>query len=185
MGSDASTRLKTFLKKSRELLKDKDIDDIIVFGSTVKGSSKPHDLDVALILRDESGAARIKEDIRRFDRSADIEVVSSIRNPLWAVLMREGYSIRVGKPLHQVYNIEPVVLYRYSLKKLSPTQKVQFTRGLKAMLGDTNAKILSRSVVLVPMDRKNSFDEFLTTWDLKYEAQSYELFPMLRKHEIV
>ena len=78
-----------------------------------------------------------------------------------------------------------MVLYKYSLKKLKPVQKVQFTRGIKSTLKDTKGKILSRAVVLVPLNKKIEFDEFLLTWNLFYETQSYELFPILRKGEIV
>ena len=99
--------------------------------------------------------------------------------------MREGFSARKNKFLFEIYKIEPMVLYKYSLKKLNPVQKVQFTRGFKEVLKGTRAKILSRSIVLVPIDRKAEFDEFLNTWNLTYETQNYELFPLLRKDELI
>ena len=71
------------------------------------------------------------------------------------------------------------------IKKLNPVQKVQFTRGIKVILKDTKAKILSRSVILVPLNKKAEFDEFLSTWNLTYETQSFELFPILRKGELI
>lgn len=177
--------LRSYLQKLRKLLNQyKTIDDIIVFGSIVKGSSEPRDLDIALILKDETNIAEIKEDIRKISHEADIEIVNSIYNPLWVVLMREGFSVRQNKFLFEIYKLEPVVLYKYSLKKLNPVQKVQFTRGLKSILADTKAKILSRSIVLVPMNKKIEFDDFLLTWNLTYETNSYELFPILRKGEL-
>ena len=178
--------LQSYLPKLRELLnKYKTIDDIIVFGSIVKGSSEPKDLDVGLMLKDESEARNIKDDIRLISKEADIEIIDSIYNPLWVVLMREGFSVRKNKFLFEFYKIEPMVLYKYSLKKLTPVQKVQFTRGLKEVLKDTKAKILSRSIVLVPINKKVEFDEFLNTWNLTYETQNYELFPILRKGELI
>jgi len=167
------------------LNKHKTIDDIIIFGSIVKGSSTPKDLDVALILKNEAEIVKIKEDIRAISKNADIEIIKSIYNPLWIVLIREGFSIRRNKFLFEIYKVEPIVLYKYSLKKLNAVQKVQFTRGLKNVLKDTNSKILSRSIVLVPMNKKVEFDEFLSTWNLNYDTISFELFPILRKGELV
>ena len=178
--------LQNYLPKLRKLLtKYKIIEDIIVFGSIVKGSSEPKDLDVALLIKNESDIRNIKEDIRLISKDVDIEIIDSIYNPLWIVLIREGFSVRKNKFLFEIYKIEPAVLYKYSLKKLNAVQKVQFTRGLKQILKDTKAKILSRSIVLVPLNKRAEFDEFLSTWSLSYETQNYELFPILRKGELI
>lgn len=167
------------------LSKYKNIKDIIIFGSAVKGSSEPKDLDIALLLKTEIDITKIKEDIRNIYKNADIEIINSIYNSLWIVLIREGYSVRQNRFLFEIHKLEPVVLYKYSLKKLNPVQKVQFTRGFKAILNGTKAKILSRAVILVPLNKKVEFDEFLSTWKLTYETQSYELFPILRKGEVI
>ena len=58
--------------------KYKTIEDIIIFGSVVKGSSSPNDLDIALILKNESELANIKGDIRSIARNVDIEIIDSI-----------------------------------------------------------------------------------------------------------
>jgi len=179
-------KLQNYLQKLRKLLsKYKTIDDIIVFGSIVKGSSEPRDIDVALLLKNEDDIGKIKNDIRSISKNADIEIINSIYNLLWVVLIREGFSVRKNKFLFEIYKLLPVVLYKYSLKKLNPVKKVQFTRGFKKILKDTKAKILSRSTVLVPINKKVEFDEFLSTWNLTYETQSYELFPILRKNELL
>lgn len=179
-------KLQNYLPKLRELLnKYKTIDDIIIFGSIVKGSSEPKDLDLALLLKNENDLRKIKDDIRLISKNADIEIINSIYNSLWIVLIREGFSVKKNAFLHEIYKLEPVVLYKYSLKKLNPVQKVQFTRGFKEILKYTKAKILSRSIVLVPIVKKVEFDEFLSTWNLTYETQNYELFPMLRKGELI
>lgn len=161
------------------------IDDIIVFGSIVKGSSEARDLDVALLLKNQGSIKEIKESLRFIEKNMDIEIISSIYDPLWVVLIREGFSVKKNKFLFEIYKLEPVVLYKYSLKKLNSIQKVQFTRGIKKVLRDAKAKILSRSIVLVPINKKIEFDEFLNTWNLTYETQSYELFPILRKGELI
>jgi len=163
----------------------KSLEDIIIFGSIVKGSFEPRDIDLALLIKNEQDIAKIKQDIKSISSNVDIEIVNSIYSTLWVVLIREGFSVKKNKFLFEIYKLEPVVLYKYSLKKLNPVQKVQFTRGIKNILKDTNGKILSRTIVLIPINKKMEFDEFLSTWNLIYETQSYELFPILRKGEII
>ena len=177
--------MQTCLKKLRKLLNNyKTIDDIIIFGSIVKGSSEPKDIDLALLLKNKDELEKIKDDIREISENIDLEIIDSIYSILWVVLIREGFSVRKNKFLFEMYKLQPVVLYKYSLKKLDAVKKVQFTRGFKKILEDTKAKILSRSIVLVPLNKKIEFDEFLSTWNLTYETQSFELFPILRKSEI-
>ena len=108
-------KLKFYLKKLRKLLsKYKTIEDIIVFGSIVKGSSEARDLDIALLLKNQESIGEIKENLRSIEKNADIEVVDSIYNPLWTVLIREGFSIKKNKFLFEIYRLQPVVLYKYS-----------------------------------------------------------------------
>lgn len=84
--------LRSCLQKLRKLLnKYKTIDDIIVFGSIVKGSSSPKDLDIALILKNSTEVSQIKENIRAISKKADIETVNSIYNPLLIALSYSRY----------------------------------------------------------------------------------------------
>jgi len=41
--------------------------------------------------------------------------------------------------------------------------------------------VLTRSVILVPLQIKNRVQEFLKSWNIYYESQEYELLPVLRK----
>ena len=186
MESKKSTALQNFQKKLRKLLyKYKTIEDIILFGSLVKGSSKPRDIDIALLLKNNLELKEIKNEIKAIESKADIEVIDNIYSVLWVVLIREGFSIKKNRFLFDIYKLQPVALYKYSLKKLNPVQKVQFSRGLKNILKDTKANILSRSIVLLPLNKKMEFEEFLETWNLIYETKSFELFPILRKGEFL
>ncbi len=164
--------------------KHETIDDLIIFGSVAKDSMDAKDLDIALMLRPGADARKIKEAVRSAEAKADVQVVDSIYDPLWAILIREGYSVRKKKFLFELYGLEPVVLYRFSLTKLSAVKKVQFERGMKNFLKNTDAKIIARSVALVPMERKGDFDTFLKSWNILYDSQEYELFPIMRKKEI-
>ena len=110
--------------------------------------------------------------------------IESIYSPIWLTLIKEGFSIRKKKFLVEIYKIMPVVLYKYSLKKLNNVQKVQFERGIKSVIGKEGI-FLTRSVVIVPINIKNNMIEFLKTWNIYYESREYELLPIIRKEEFL
>lgn len=155
--------------------------DFILFGSFVKGGSA-NDIDIAVVVKENKELTNIKKKINSIINKADIQVITieSLHSPMWLTLIKEGYSIKKKKFLFELYNITPVVLYKYSLKKLSNVQKVQFERGIKNVLGNKGT-FLTRSVVIIPIDMKDDMSDFLKTWDILYESHEYELLPVLRK----
>ena len=174
-----------YQKRLRSLL-NRDIIDIILFGSFVKGGWAK-DIDVALVVKKEEGLISIKKQLRAIlSEKADIQIIGieSLYSPIWLTLIKEGFSVRKNKFLFDIYKIRPVVLYKYSLKKLGNVQKVQFERGIKNVLGKEGV-FLTRAVVLAPLNMKNELMEFLKTWDIYYESQEYELLPFLRKEEFL
>lgn len=183
MESKDLVKLRSYRKKLLRLLDDhKGVDDFIFFGSFVKSKASPGDIDLA-VLSKKRLAVELKDVIRELIPGVDIELVPDIYSPLFPILMREGFSIRRDCFLFELYNLRPVVLYSYSLKSLDAVKKVQFSRGVKRLVEDVGAEYISRSVVLVPMDKKELFEELLATWNIQYESRSYELFPLLRKEE--
>ncbi len=180
-----SSKLVTYQKKLKKLL-DEELRDIIIFGSLVKGGSAK-DVDLALIIKEGANFADKKKKIREsIGDKTDIQVINwkSIYSPLWLTLIKEGFSVKREEFFSHLYSFKPVVLYRYSLTKLNPVQKVQFERGIKNILGK-DGKFLSRAVVLMPLEKKNAMVEFLKTWNIYYESQEYELLPVLRKEEFI
>lgn len=160
----------------------KELFDIIIFGSFVKGGHA-RDIDLALVVYEKIDVAPLKKKINDiFKKEIDIQMImiDSLYSPLWLTLIKEGYSIKKNTFLSQLYNIQPCVLYKYSLKKLNNVQKVQFERGIKNVLGK-KGNFLTRSVVLAPLSLKNEMMEFLKHWNVYYESQEYELLPLMRK----
>ena len=131
MESGQLSKLKKYQKKLKKLLNN-DLIDIILFGSFVKAGT-PADIDVALVVKDKNNTAEIKKKVREIINNADIELIDieSIYSPIWLTLIKEGFSVKKNKYLSDLYNIKPAVLYRFSLKRLSNVQKVQFERDKK------------------------------------------------------
>ena len=170
-------------KKLRSVL-DKELQDIILFGSLVKGGS-PRDIDAALILKSTEKATEYRSKVRLLlGEKADLQTITldSIYSPIWLTLITEGFSIRKGSYLAELYHAKPMVLYRYRLTSLNMVQKVQFERGIKNVLGKEGV-FLTRAVVLIPLRLKSRMMEFLKSWNIYYESQEYGLLPLLRKEE--
>lgn len=177
-------------KKLRKLLKKYEIQDIIIFGSAVKGKTKPRDIDIALLVKekDEDLIEKIENDIRKnIDYNVDFTVMSieDVYSSVWLSLIKEGFSISKGKYLHEIYNIEPCILFKYNLKSLDRVKKVQFDRGLNEILKATKGTRLLRTIVVIPLEESFQFEEFLKTWKLEYEARRFELLPETRKQKRV
>jgi len=177
--------LKHYQKRLKKLLDD-NLLDIIFFGSFVKGGT-PKDIDLALIVKEKKGLDSVKKDLSKIiGGELDIQIIDldSIYNQIWLTLIKEGFSVKKNKFLYGMYNIKPLILFKYSLKKLNNVQKVQFERGIKKVL-EKEGSFLTRSVVLVPLKLKNEFIDFLKTWNIYYESQEYELVPFMRKENFI
>lgn len=165
---------------------NKDINDIILFGSFVKDGNA-NDIDVALVVNEKGQLSETKKKIKNIlKKEADIQIIDldSIYSLIWLTLIKEGFSVKKNQFLAEIYKVKPMVLYKYSLKKLTNVQKVQFDRGMKNLLVN-EGKVLTRSVVLVPLQMASRFQEFLKSWKIYYESQEYELLPVLRKESFL
>lgn len=170
------------------MLKKYKIQDIIIFGSAVKGKTAPRDIDVALLVKEknEKMIEAVKDEVgKNIDYKIDFAILSieDIYSSVWLSLIKEGFSVAKGKFLHEVYGIEPSVLFKYNLKSLDRVKKVQFDRGLNEILKDAKGTRLLRTIVLIPLKNSLRFEDFLKTWKLEYEARRYELLPEMQKQK--
>ena len=173
--------MKTLAKKLKKVFEKnkKEILDIILFGSFVKGRLSPRDVDIAVL---DMGVDRsfLKKQILTVIPKADIQFVrfQDYDKSIWLTLLREGYSVRDESYLYQSYGVQPSVLYTYSLQSLSASKKVMFARAIKKFKG---MERLSNHVVLVPMSLSCEFADFLLHWNIDIDAKEYALLPLLRK----
>ena len=170
--------MKKLIKKLKTLLKNKEIIDIIVFGSAVKNKIKPGDIDIAVLSKEKD--PNMRQIVKKLIPESDVQLVSldDISKNIFLTLIKEGYSIKKNEYLHNLYNIKPIKLYKDSLKQLTPSKKVMFERGIKKIKG---IERLSNRVVLVPIEFNSEFEDFLKQWDLDIDTKEYELVPFMRK----
>jgi len=177
-------------RKLRKLPRKYKIQDIIIFGSAVKGKTEPRDIDIALLVKekDEKLSEKIEDEIRKIIKyKIDFTVLSieDVYSSVWLSLIKEGFSIAKGKFLHEIYKVEPCVLFKYNLKSLDKVKKVQFDRGLNEILKIAKGTRLLRTIVIIPLKNSFQFEDFLKTWKIEYEARRFELLPEVQKQKRV
>lgn len=161
---------------------------MIIFGSAVKGKTRPRDVDIALLVKekDEDLIEKIENEIKKIiEYNIDFTIISieDIYSSVWLSLIKEGFSIAKGKYLHEIYNMEPCILFKYNLRSLDRVKKVQFDRGLNEILKTIKGTRLLRTIVIIPLEKSFQFEEFLKTWKIEYEARRFELLPEVQKQK--
>lgn len=173
--------MKELIRKLKPLLKNKEIVDLIIFGSSAKSKINPNDIDIALLTNNKKH--ELLKEVKLIVPNADVELISveDFGKRILMTLLKEGYSIKYQTYIHDVYGFDPVKLYKYNLKQLTNSKKVMFERGIKTIEG---LERLSNSVVLVPLKYSGQFEEFLRQWNMDIDTKEYELIPMMRKEEL-
>ena len=166
--------LRLFLRSS------KDVFDIILFGSCVKGKRIPEDIDIAMIskTRESKPLLELKHRLKRFKKRFHLELVpldEIYKNPLWTQLTLEGYSLKEGRHLKDLLGMKPMKLYRYNLTSFPKSEKVQFHRGLNRALEISKGKRLGPGVILVPFKMTAYVEEFFDRWKLKYKVEEIKI----------
>ena len=167
MNSKNLLQIKTKLKS---LLSNKEILDIIVFGSVMKGKTEPRDIDIALITRN----AKI-ENLEGFHVSILSPDDFFINPPnLVNTLLREGYSLRHNKNFAEVYRFSNRVLFKYELKGMGPSEKVMFVNFLrgkkdgKGLVEENHGKWLANQIFVVPVENEFIFEKFFLNKKVKF-----------------
>lgn len=166
------------LAKNRleKYLKEKDILDIIVFGSSVKGKASPEDIDIAVISDKE-----ISLSIQDFHVSI-LKPRDFFVNPpaIINTLLREGYSLKNNKPFSEIYKFSSKCLFSYSLSGANPSLKVKIVNilrgknGSSGLVNENGGEWLANQVFLVQVGKENIFEKIFLNFKIKFK-KSYIL----------
>ena len=157
--------------KLKNYLKDKEILDIIVFGSAVKGKILPRDIDVALITNKE-----VEANISGFHLSL-LKPEDFFVNPPTIIhtLFREGYSLKKNKSFFEIYNFSNKILFKYELINLNPSMKVRVVNTLrgknkeKGLVEENNGEWLANQVFFIPVENEHIFEKLFVNFRVKFK----------------
>ncbi len=173
MNSETLLRIKNRLKK---FLKDKEILDIILFGSVIKGKYLPRDIDLAFIANKE-----IKPEIEGFHISLiKPEEFFTDQPSITNTVLREGFSLRKNAFFVEGLKFKNRVLFTYKLndKRLSEKVKiVNILRGKnkeKGIVEEYGGRWLVNQAFTVPITTEHIIESLLINLKIKY-SKSYIL----------
>jgi len=171
------------LSKNKELMskiKNSNILDVIVFGSSVKGKEKPNDLDILIIYKDKI-ENELSYEIKNSIKGFNVQIISKTYRDLFKeefitreAFLGEGYSLISNKKASNAFGYESFVLFKYDLKGFSNSGRMLFYYSLygrnknEGILKKLNSIKFSDTVFLVPIENQEKFKEFLDYWKLQY-----------------
>jgi predicted nucleotidyltransferase len=175
--SKYSQKIKKWIKANKVL-------DVIQFGSSVRGSLRPNDIDICIFLP----VSREKESIdlvdslgKILDDSFQINTLSDTAfaqgKGLSKTLLSEGVSLLSGKPFSSVFGFYSKTLFTYSLQGLTSSERVRFhyvmrgRRDSEGMLTKLKAELLGDGVILVPTSSEDELSEIFKKWKCQYKAR--------------
>ncbi len=167
-----------FLSKAKEFYESNKeaVLDIILFGSVVKGKEKPADIDIMVVYKAQIDLDLSHELKKKLSFVGEIEITSRTYAQLFEpsflareVFLSEGYSLISRKFLHEGLGYSSFVLYKYDLKGLSKTKRMQFYYSLygrtsKGMLEELKSFKFSENLILTPMTESEKMKEYLQKW---------------------
>ncbi len=167
MSSKDVSAIKNNLKA---LLKDKEIMDIVLFGSMAKGKAMPSDVDIAVIT-----AKAVRPEAPGFHISV-LKPEDFVQNPpsLIHTLLREGYSLRDNAPFSEKYRFKSRAMFVYSLNELNASAKVKIVNVLhgkaneKGLVAENGGEWIARQVFIVPTGAEHIFEKLFINLSIRF-----------------
>ncbi len=175
-----NTELKNKLKRISKGLPE--IEDILLFGSVVRGKSNPKDIDVLILFKkkvDKNVEYKIRKELEKHYKN--ISIISKTKmnslDPSFDAresILFEGTSLLSGKNLSERYGFSPVGMFKYNIKKWDNLKKTKFyytlngRSGKGGVLESFGGIKLSDNIILTPLDQIEQAKEFLDLWGLDY-----------------
>lgn len=175
------------------------IDDIILFGSVVRGKENPRDTDILIIFKEKINKEEeylIRKKLEKY--FPNVAVISKTKNSLYEpsfdareAILLEGISLVSGKKIAEKYGLSSLGLFKYDFEKWNKLTQTKFYYALNGRGKETGflQKIggikLSNKIVLVPLDKTEKMKEFLSSWKFSYKYIPLLLPERLNKKTIL
>jgi len=182
------TNLKEYSKLKNKWNKDwkKQIIDIILFGSFVKGKIAPNDIDICLIFREEINLSIVKQIEMLLGEKYHVSMLTADNffgevHSLSRTIFLEGISLISKKRIAESYGLEPKLLYTYDLYSEPASKKVRFVyllRGRNNQEGlviKWKGEFISNNAFLVPIDKDKEVQSVFEVWKVRYKRKKFLL----------
>ena len=170
------SKIKGFYKKY-----EKEILDVILFGSAVKGKYKPKDLDIIIVYSKKENLDANYELKKMLEKDFNPHIISKTYSNLLSTdfsarssLLNEGYSLIKHEYLSKSFGYESKILFKYNLKNLNKSERMRFYyslygRGsLKGILAENKAEKFSETIILCAPEKDYKIEDFFNAWKIEY-----------------
>jgi len=176
---------KKLISKAKAWIRKNDVFDIILFGSLARGRHKPNDADICIIIydKDEKRSLDILSSLEKYMgflveiSILTLSVFINGRDTLVKTLFSEGISIKRNIPIAEIYGFRNMVLFLYSLKNFTSTNRVRFHYALRGRRGSIGliekykAELVGDGTLLVPLGFEDEFSEVFNSWNVRYKTK--------------
>ncbi|MEK6855746.1 MAG: nucleotidyltransferase domain-containing protein [Nanoarchaeota archaeon] len=180
--------LKRLESKSKNFVKQEKVEDVVIYGSAVKGKENPNDVDVVLIfegieLKERLRIAqKFKEAVKGIIKNVHVETANlkDLFDKSYFArqgIINEGISLIRGESLAKRLGFIGYSLFAYHLKNLDHNQKTRFIYALtgrgnnKGIIDVTKAQHIGKGALLVPIENSIIFEDFLKAWKINYNKK--------------
>ena len=167
---------------------NKEIWDIVIYGSFVKGKTDFNDIDIMVIFQNVSLNNRLeisqnlKHILKKEIKDMDIKTMNFedfFDESFFARqgILIEGLSLIKNKPLAELIGFKGSSIFSYNLKNLNHNKKTQFTYALSGRKSVGVLKLskgisLGRGAVKIPIKNSLEFESFLQKWNIEYKKRN-------------
>ena len=171
-----------FYEKIKKFLKHEDIIDIILFGSSVRGKEFFEDIDILVIYskKNDELEYKVRKELEKADKR--VKTVSKIYTEIFSpefsareAILSEGFSLKNKKFIAEGLGYQPLRLFRYYLKGLNQSRRMQFYYSLhgrgsqKGLLEKAHAYKFSEGIILAEVENSEIIKEFFEKLKMQYE----------------
>jgi len=173
------SKSKTFYSQNK-----KEVLDILLFGSVIKGKSKPHDLDILIIFKEKNNIDLIYKFRLMLESSVtlSVEVTGKSYFELFKktfvireAILSEGYSLINHCFFSQGLGFVNKVMFHYNLKGKNKSERMRFYyslhgRNTEGILKKLDAKKFMDTVILCPVEHQEEMREFFNHWKIEFKV---------------
>lgn len=175
-----STKLSKSVKKLFNENKD-ELDDIILFGSLMKGKVNPNDIDILLIFKekiDKTLETIFKKAINETKVELNSVTLQEFESEDFMAkegIYLEGYSLITNEPINKKLGFFSLAFIKYSLDNIKGSKRTQFYYALNGRDGKTGflkeigAQRFSENIIICDYAIIEKIKDFFEQWEIKYE----------------
>jgi predicted nucleotidyltransferase len=183
---------KKFCDSVAEFIKNPAVLDVILFGSFIRDKLNPTDIDILILcsnkkLLNEDEVYSFRKNLEKIDKkfSISIESYSSLLDSNFLAresILSEGFSLVKKKFLHESFGYGTFIMFRYSLKELNNSKRMQFYYALygrgknKGIIEKDKSYKLSNEIILSSVENSEIFRNLFDGWRISY-TESEILIP--------